>query len=101
QGTSCAVVFSAITATTFTWSRRTCRAGWTTSPPPPTDERAHEPPMSRLPRFAFLAFALLFLCAGPLAAQQLQPIDRIVAVVDEDVILQSELDQAMANVLAQ
>jgi len=57
--------------------------------------------MSRLPRFAFLAFALLFLCAGPLAAQQLQPIDRIVAVVDEDVILQSELDQAMANVLAQ
>ncbi|HET8819446.1 MAG TPA: peptidylprolyl isomerase [Xanthomonadaceae bacterium] len=49
----------------------------------------------------FLLLALAFLFAAPAAAQQLQPIDRIVAVVDEDVILQSELDQAMANVLAQ
>lgn len=34
-------------------------------------------------------------------AQQLQPIDRIVAVVDEDVILRSELDRAVANIAAQ
>jgi peptidyl-prolyl cis-trans isomerase SurA len=34
-------------------------------------------------------------------AQQLQPIDRIVAVVDEDVILRSELDRAVANITAQ
>ncbi|MGH8033521.1 MAG: peptidylprolyl isomerase [Luteimonas sp.] len=34
-------------------------------------------------------------------AQQTQPIDRIAAVVDEDVILQSELDRALSNILAQ
>jgi peptidyl-prolyl cis-trans isomerase SurA len=34
-------------------------------------------------------------------AQQLQPVDRIVAVVDEDVILRSELDRALQNVLSQ
>jgi peptidyl-prolyl cis-trans isomerase SurA len=39
--------------------------------------------------------------AMPASAQQLQPIDRIVAVVDEDVVLRSELDLALANVLAQ
>ena len=39
--------------------------------------------------------------ATPVAAQTLQPLDRIVAVVDEDVILQSELDRAVANVAAQ
>lgn len=33
-------------------------------------------------------------------AQQLQPIDRIAAVVDEDVILQSELDRALRNIIA-
>jgi len=33
--------------------------------------------------------------------QQLQPLDRVVAVVDEDVILQSELDRAEHNILAQ
>ncbi|MBB1088472.1 peptidylprolyl isomerase [Lysobacter sp. SG-8] len=32
---------------------------------------------------------------------QLQPIDGIVAIVDEDVILRSELDRAMQNILAQ
>ncbi len=37
----------------------------------------------------------------PLQAQQLQPIDRIAAVVDEDVILRSELDRAVANISAQ
>ena len=39
--------------------------------------------------------------ATPVTAQTLQPLDRIVAVVDEDVILQSELDRAVANVTAQ
>lgn len=34
-------------------------------------------------------------------AQELQPIDRIAAVVDEDVILRSELDRAVANITAQ
>ncbi|KAF1014708.1 MAG: Chaperone SurA [Stenotrophomonas maltophilia] len=34
-------------------------------------------------------------------AQQAQPLDRIAAVVDEDVILQSELDRAIANIKAQ
>ena len=47
----------------------------------------------------FLAVALLFGTAAH--AQQAQPLDRIAAVVDEDVILQSELDRALNNVLAQ
>ncbi|MDX1549064.1 MAG: peptidylprolyl isomerase [Lysobacter spongiicola] len=34
-------------------------------------------------------------------AQQVQPIDGIAVVVDEDVILQSELDRAVANIRAQ
>ena len=34
-------------------------------------------------------------------AQQLQPVDRIAAVVNEDVILRSELDRAVRNILAQ
>jgi peptidyl-prolyl cis-trans isomerase SurA len=53
---------------------------------------------------ALLAAALLAVSAfpAPLArAQQLQPVDHIVAVVDEDVILRSELDVALRNVLAQ
>ena len=36
-----------------------------------------------------------------LHAQQLQPVDQIAAVVDEDVILQSELDRAERNILSQ
>jgi peptidyl-prolyl cis-trans isomerase SurA len=48
---------------------------------------------------SFLAVALLFGTAA--RAQQVQPLDRIAAVVDEDVILQSELDTALNNVLAQ
>jgi peptidyl-prolyl cis-trans isomerase SurA len=47
---------------------------------------------------SFLAVALLF---GTAAHAQVQPLDRIAAVVDEDVILQSELDLALNNVLAQ
>ena len=57
--------------------------------------------MSRPARLARLLLLALFLGAAPVAAQQLQPIDRIVTVVDEDVILQSELDQAVANVRLQ
>jgi peptidyl-prolyl cis-trans isomerase SurA len=40
---------------------------------------------------------------APVAAQALaaDPLDRIVAVVEEDVILQSELDRAVRNVMAQ
>jgi peptidyl-prolyl cis-trans isomerase SurA len=49
---------------------------------------------------SFLAATLAF--AGLAHAQQAkQPLDRIVAVVDEDVILQSELDRALNNVLSQ
>ncbi|MGJ4804497.1 peptidylprolyl isomerase [Luteimonas sp. SDU82] len=50
-------------------------------------------------RIAFLCAALLFV--GNLQAQSVQPLERIAAVVDEDVILQSELDRAVANILAQ
>jgi peptidyl-prolyl cis-trans isomerase SurA len=53
---------------------------------------------------ALLAAAMLAVAAAatpPALAQQLQPVDHIVAVVDEDVILRSELDMALRNVLAQ
>ncbi|UKE46540.1 peptidylprolyl isomerase [Xanthomonas cerealis] len=39
--------------------------------------------------------------SAPAAAQQTQPLDRIAAVVDEDVVLQSELDRAVHNVKGQ
>lgn len=39
--------------------------------------------------------------AAPLHAQQAQPLDGIAAVVNDDVVLQSELDRAVANVNAQ
>ncbi|MBN6149928.1 peptidylprolyl isomerase [Xanthomonas sp. AmX2] len=39
--------------------------------------------------------------SAPAAAQQTQPLDRIAAVVDEDVVLQSELDRAVRNVKGQ
>lgn len=48
---------------------------------------------------SLLAVAAVF--AAPVHAQQLQPIDRIAAAVNEDVILQSELDRAERNILAQ
>ena len=51
------------------------------------------------PRAFLLAAALAF---APIALQaQTQPVDRIAAIVNEDVILQSELDRAIANVTAQ
>ena len=50
----------------------------------------------------FLAGLLAaMMVATPVTAQTLQPLDRIVAIVDEDVILQSELDRAVANVTSQ
>lgn len=50
----------------------------------------------------FLVAGLLAAAAiSPVSAQSLQPLDRIAAVVNEDVILQSELDRAVQNVLAQ
>jgi len=45
-----------------------------------------------------IAAAVLF--GAPTFAQQ-QPIDRIAAVVDEDVVLRSELDRAVANITTQ
>ena len=48
--------------------------------------------------------AMLFvgvLLAGSLSAFAQQPLDRIAAVVDEDIILQSELDRAVANIRGQ
>jgi len=53
---------------------------------------------------SLLAIAAVSAASGlvqPLHAHQLQPIDRIAAVVDEDVILQSELDRAERNILSQ
>ena len=41
------------------------------------------------------------LAIAPAAAQNLQPLDRIAAIVDENVILQTELDRAVANITAQ
>src|SRR5690606_8895796 len=51
---------------------------------------------------ALLATVLAFSgVSAPVLAQQAQPLDRIAAVVDEDVILQSELQRAIANIKAQ
>src|SRR3546814_14254568 len=70
--------------------------------------RRHLPRRDAMNRLAasFLAVAVASLCwmlpATPATAQQpLQPLDTIVAVVDEDVILRSDLDLAMANPDAQ
>jgi peptidyl-prolyl cis-trans isomerase SurA len=55
--------------------------------------------MNRL--FACLLAVAAVFSTTQAIAQQLQPVDRIVAVVDEDVILRSELDRALQNVLSQ
>jgi len=54
----------------------------------------------RLPAILLAAAATL---SAPFAtvAQQLQPLERIAAIVDEDVILRSELDLALRNVVSQ
>jgi peptidyl-prolyl cis-trans isomerase SurA len=50
-----------------------------------------------------LAVALVLTTSllGPVHAQALTPIDRPVAIVDEDVVLKSELDAAVGNIRAQ
>jgi peptidyl-prolyl cis-trans isomerase SurA len=50
---------------------------------------------------ACLILALATLGVLPAHAQQLQPLESIAAVVDEDIILRSELDRAVANIVAQ
>ena len=52
-------------------------------------------PISRLLIASLLAFSTAI---TPVAAQSLQPLDRIAAVVNEDVVLQSEMDRAVQNV---
>ena len=52
-------------------------------------------------RTLLLAAALVAGVPTAHAQAQIQPVERIAAVVNEDVILQSELDRAMANILAQ
>ena len=63
------------------------------------------------PRLLLAGLIATFAMAAPVAAQDapaqgapasnLQPLDRIAAVVNEDVILRSELDRAVKNVTAQ
>ncbi|MET0327547.1 MAG: peptidylprolyl isomerase [Luteimonas sp.] len=48
-----------------------------------------------------LAAAIALFAATATHAQDLQPLDRIAAVVDEDVILASELERAVANIRGQ
>lgn len=55
-------------------------------------------------RLALVLLLPILLCAGTASAQQsadLAPVESIAAVVDEDVILRSDLDRAVANVRAQ
>ena len=47
------------------------------------------------------ALAVSSMFASSVWAQQTQPLDRIAAIVDEDVVLQSELDRAVHNIKAQ
>lgn len=52
--------------------------------------------------FLIPCLALALAAVGlPSRAQDIQPLDGIAAVVDEDVILESELERAMTNILAQ
>lgn len=54
------------------------------------------------PRFLLAGLLALANAAAPLHAQTaVQPLDRIAAVVDDNVILESELDRAVENVTAQ
>ncbi|KAA2283697.1 peptidylprolyl isomerase [Arenimonas fontis] len=50
---------------------------------------------------ALATLLAVFAALSPALAQDTQPVDSIVAVVDEDVILRSELDRAVANIRAQ
>lgn len=57
--------------------------------------------MLRFAPLALLALALATPVTVQAQALPTQTIDKVIAVVEEDVILQSELDQALANILAQ
>lgn len=48
-----------------------------------------------------LAAAILFLVASPAAAQQSEVVDEIVAVVGDEIVLQSEVDAMLANLVRQ
>ena len=50
---------------------------------------------------AALLASLLALSPGARAQSATTPVDSIVAVIDEDVILRSELDRAVANIVKQ
>jgi len=52
-------------------------------------------------RIAGCLLAVFLAAGGHAIAQALQPVERIAAVVDEDVILQSELDRAVRNIRGQ
>ncbi|PZP59879.1 peptidylprolyl isomerase [Pseudoxanthomonas sp. X-1] len=52
-------------------------------------------------RSLFVAGLLAVTVIAPVRAQESQPLDGIAAVVNEDVVLKSELDRAVANVQAQ
>ena len=52
------------------------------------------------PRLIFAGLIAALMMAAPVQAQTLQPLDRIAAVVNEDVVLQSELDRAVNNITA-
>ena len=58
-------------------------------------------PYRRLIRSTLASVALGLLLATGQAAAQTQPLDGIAAIVDEDIILASELERAVANVRAQ
>lgn len=60
--------------------------------------------MKTSPSFASTSAGILFLLAllfGAAHGQQLQPVEGIVAIVDADVVLRSELDRAVRNITAQ
>ncbi len=52
-------------------------------------------------RIFFATGLLLTACLAAVTASAQQPLERIAAIVDEDIILQSELDRAVANIRAQ
>lgn len=68
---------------------------------PPTPNMP--PTMMTMNAFKRLLLPLLLLAGSSALAQTLsmQPLDRVIAVVDETVILRSELDRAIGNILSQ
>src|SRR5690606_31242781 len=64
--------------------------------------RAHQFPQSPMTiRSITLLIGLLLASASAFAQSLTMPLDKVVAVVEEDVILQSELDRAVGNILNQ